>query len=523
MNFPEKKNFMTLDFYKQLIMTIVLLFFSGIANSTAPQTVSIWKDKSLPVTLYNYGGVDDKVRPAMLILPGGGYGVICETTEGKPVAEYFAKLGFRTFVLCYRAGKEMKYPNPQQDALRAIRVIRANAEKWKVIADNIAVCGFSAGGHLAASAATHYDKIAADNGDDIDKISARPDAVVLCYPVISFMEEDKCHYGSGHNLLKDRFEELRKEMSLHLQINDNTPPAFIWHTAEDQMVPVENSLQYARKMKKFNRPFELHIFPQGPHGMQLGYGRQDISRWPEQAKLFLQGTVGFRFPEPIAPARTIVLTFDDFCKSHYTNVAPLLKKYDFCATFYITRFNIPENNPDNSLMTKEELKELDKQGFDIGNHTWNHPDMRNLTDTENASQIDQLEAYLHDAGIKKSVSFAFPGGPFAENAAGVLKEKGFQTARTTECHTIDLKNLKNDPMRLPGFALQKGDDLAFYSAVSKAKGSNAVILVFHGVPDTRHEFVSTPQHNFEKYMKYLHDNNYRVISVRQYYEECRGK
>ena len=509
---------------KQFIMIISLLFFAEIAYPAEPQAISIWKDQNLPVKLYRYGGGDDHIRPAMLILPGGGYGGVCDSTEGKPVAEYFAKLGFRTFVLRYRVGKEMKYPNPQQDVLRAIRVIRANAEQWKINPDNLVVCGFSAGGHLAASAATHYDKISADNGDDIDKIRARPDAVILCYPVISFMRGDKCHYGSGHNLLKDRFEELRKEMSLHLQINKDTPPAFIWHTAEDQIVPVENSLQFAMKMKESSRPFELHIFPCGPHGMQLGYGRQDIAQWPGQAKLFLQGTVGFRFPEPITPTRTVILTFDDSCKSHYTNVAPILKKYGFGATFFISRFNQPENNPTSDfMMTKEELKYLDRQGFEIGNHTWGHPNMRKLTDAEIEKQIGKLDDYLNSAGIKKSVSFAFPGGPFAENAVKVLKEKGYKSARTTERRTVDLKDLKSDPMRLPGFALQKGYDLAFYSAISKAEGRNAVILVFHGVPDIKHAFVSTPPDKFEKYMKYLYDNNYSVLSIRQYYEKCRSQ
>ena len=138
----------------------------------------LWRDSAIESRLDRYPDSDPGKKPALLVIPGGGYGNVCETTEGQPVAECFRKFGFRTFVLRYRVAPH-RYPAPQQDALRAIKLIRAHADAWGVIPDQLAVCGFSAGAHLAACTGTLHDRIPAADGDTADTFSGRPDAMLL--------------------------------------------------------------------------------------------------------------------------------------------------------------------------------------------------------------------------------------------------------------------------------------------------------------------------------------------------------
>jgi acetyl esterase/lipase len=449
---------------------------------------------------------DRVVRPAVLIIPGGGYGCVCETTEGTPIAKKFNDLGFHAFVLDYRVKPDC-FPAPQQDAIRAMRLIRGDASKWRVRPDNIAVCGFSAGAHLAACLGTIAEQINADNNDDLDQVDFLPDAMILCYGVLSFAEWS--HQDSAKNLLGEQVGELRDQCSLEKQINAQTPPSFIWHTFEDQMVSYCNSVVFAEAMRDKQRPCELHIFPHGPHGMQLGYGRKDIAAWPEQATEFLHGSCGFRFPET-PKYKTVILTFDDASKSHFSNVAPVLKKYGFGATFFICRFNDEwRAKHESQLLTLNEIKALSDMGFEIGNHTWNHPDLRQCSAGECEVEITRLNEFLQSAGIVAPVSFAYPGGPYAANAIHVLQKYGIRFARTTERRAWNMG--KDDPMQIPAFALQTDDELAFYGAISACTENNAVVLVFHGVPDNVHQFVSTSPPFFTKCMKYLYDNDYRVI------------
>lgn len=253
------------------------------------------ENEGLPIELCCYPLPDRKERPAILVIPGGGYGCVCEATEGEPIARHFNQLGFHAFVLHYRVAPH-RFPEPQQDAFRAIRLIRANAERWGVLPHQLAVCGFSAGGHLAASTGIMTgDNVNADAGDAADAQKMRPDALILCYPVISFT--DHPHEGSGRNLLGDRFDDLKERFSLEKRVTPQTPPVFLWHTAEDAVVPCENSVQMAMALRRENLPFSLHIFPHGPHGMLLGEGTPDIVQWPEMAKRFLIRTCGFTVPE----------------------------------------------------------------------------------------------------------------------------------------------------------------------------------------------------------------------------------
>ena len=156
-------------------------------------------------------------------------------------------------------------------------------------------------------------------------------------------------------------------------------------------------------------------------------------------------------------------------------------------------------------------------GFEIGNHTWNHPDLRNATEAEISEEIGKLNDFLAENGIPQPVSFAYPGGPFAENAVPVLKKYGLIAARTTEQVAWNLN--KHGLMQIPSFPLQKNSPHAFYYSLGAADENNVPVLLFHGVPDTVHEWVDTAPEFFAKCMKYLHDNDYRVISMKQYLEE----
>lgn len=256
------------------------------------EEIPLWTSQDGSAVLKRYQPQDQTVRPALLVVPGGGYGMVCEETEGYPIAEHFAGLGFQVFQLKYRVHPNL-YPAPQQDLARAIRLIRRHAAAWQVLPGQLAICGFSAGGHLCACAGTISAELPTQDGDQPDSESARPDALLLGYPVISFGQF--AHVGSGKNLLGTRFDELAATFSLETQVSADTPPAFLWHTIEDQAVPWQNSLLFAQAMAKQKRPCELHLFPSGQHGMQLGYGRKDIGLWPQMARNFLISTCSFSF------------------------------------------------------------------------------------------------------------------------------------------------------------------------------------------------------------------------------------
>ena len=219
--------------------------------------------------------LDEAERPAVIVCPGGGYGNRA-AHEGAPIAERMNAGGFHAFVLAYRVSP-FRHPVPHGDALRAIRMVRARAGDWRVRPDAIAILGFSAGGHLAASAATINDGGDPAAADPIDRVSSRPDAAILCYPVISFGAWR--HDGSRRNLLgpEVRQPELEQLLSPDRQVTRATPPTFLWHTAEDAGVPVENSLRFASACAKHGVPVELHVYPHGRHGIGLAEGMHAAS------------------------------------------------------------------------------------------------------------------------------------------------------------------------------------------------------------------------------------------------------
>jgi len=205
---------------------------------------------------------------AIMICPGGGYGMLAGH-EGKDYAEFFQMHGINAFVLKYRLGSAgYRHPIMLGDAARALRTVRANATAWKIDPHKIGVMGSSAGGHLASTLLTHFDQGDATSEDPIERVSSRPDLGILCYAVISM--GPSTHHGSRKNLLGPApSAELIKDLSNELQVTAKTPPTFLWHTANDPVVKVENSLAFATALSKAKVPFALHVFESGRHGLGL--------------------------------------------------------------------------------------------------------------------------------------------------------------------------------------------------------------------------------------------------------------
>lgn len=202
-------------------------------------------------------------RPAVIILPGSGY-VKCCPREGEPVAVMYNAAGYHAFVLYYSCAPNV-FPAALKELSDAVKLVRKNAEKWNIDPNKIAVCGFSAGGHLAASLGTLWNKEEAIKCENEEN---RPNALILGYPVIT-SEKDAANIDSFISLLGDKKddEKMLSYLSLENQVSKDTPPAFIFHTLNDTCVPAENSLMFAEALKKHSIPFELHIFPNGPHGL----------------------------------------------------------------------------------------------------------------------------------------------------------------------------------------------------------------------------------------------------------------
>jgi len=208
----------------------------------------------------------NRKRASILICPGGAYAFTSDR-EAEPVMMKFFSEGFNVFILRYSVAPA-KHPQPLLDVSRAMWLIRQNAEAWHVDTGKIAVCGFSAGGHLAASLGVFWNEDYIKEAIGMPEGMNRPNALILAYPVITSGEY--AHRGSFENLLgENATEEQLKSMSLELHVNEMTPPSFIWHTFNDEAVPVENSLLFAQSLRKQGIPFELHIYPDGPHGLSI--------------------------------------------------------------------------------------------------------------------------------------------------------------------------------------------------------------------------------------------------------------
>lgn len=222
-------------------------------------------------------------KTAIVVCPGGGYHHRAPH-EGNAIGEWMNRIGVSAFILEYRVAP-YKAPAEGADVQRAIRVARSQACEYGI--EQIGVMGFSAGGHLAGTASVHYDKSFYEVTDEIDCLSARPDFSVLCYPVIDLFEYR--HNGSRENLLGLRPTTERKAFySLHQQVTDDTPPAFLWHTTEDTCVPPENSMLYAMALASHNIPYELHIYQGGNHGQGMALANPYLHRWTDALECWMK-------------------------------------------------------------------------------------------------------------------------------------------------------------------------------------------------------------------------------------------
>ena len=283
-------------------MSTATLLLAGLVLVQPTQMLQLWPDKApLAVGASEADKPSLKVFPApkakasgaaVVICPGGGYGFLADDHEGKQVAEFFNSQGIQAFVLKYRiVTKDRPGPlgkAPMLDVQRAIRTVRSLAGQSDIDAKKVGVCGFSAGGHLASTAGTHFDEGDPNAKDPIDRLSCRPDFLVLGYPVVS-MEDGVTHGGSKRNLLgaKPTPDDV-KLFSNEKQVTAKCPPTFIFHTSEDTAVPPENALRLYAALLKAKVPVELHIYEKGRHGVGLGRdpkwtgGSTYTAGWPDR-------------------------------------------------------------------------------------------------------------------------------------------------------------------------------------------------------------------------------------------------
>lgn len=224
-------------------------------------------------TLEYYKSENKKGDGAVIIFPGGGY-AIRATHEGVGYAEYLTANGIDCFVLQYRVSPD-HFPYPLLDARRSVRFVRANAERFGIDPNKIAVMGSSAGGHLAAFVSTYLKPIDGEGVDALDTVDFRPNAQLLCYPVIDMMG----HRGSFLNLLGENAADICEDYTPSLICDDKTPPVFLWHTSSDPGVNVINSYKYAIRLRELNVPVEMHIYPVGGHGLGLAPQLPYIQNW----------------------------------------------------------------------------------------------------------------------------------------------------------------------------------------------------------------------------------------------------
>ena len=251
-------------------------------------TLQLWDKvpgmcEETPVLEY-YSAENKKTDATVVICPGGGYGGRAEH-EGKGYAEYFNSIGMDAFVCEYRVSPH-RFPLPLLDARRSIRYVRANAEKFGVNPEKVAIMGSSAGGHLAALTSTYTSPIDFEGADEIDALDPIPNATILCYAVCHKPDETNvAHLGSFLNLLGD--DKDFDKYSPDLLVNESTPTAFIWHTSDDDCVNVINSYLYAKALREQGIRHEMHIFPSGYHGLGLAQNMPHVAQWAGLMKNWL--------------------------------------------------------------------------------------------------------------------------------------------------------------------------------------------------------------------------------------------
>lgn len=280
-------------------MALLLLLAASVA-AAEPKTELLWpqgapgakgdKPADRPTLIVSLPEAEKATGAAVVICPGGAYQGLAMGHEGYDIARWFNSLGVAAFICDYRTrGKGYGHPAPLQDAQRAIRTVRARAAEWKVDPAKIGILGFSAGGHLASTAGTHFDAGDPQADDPVQRVSCRPDFLVLCYPVIAW-DKPYTHRGSQENLLGEKPDpELVRSLSNETQVTSDTPPTFLFSTDEDTAVPVENSLAFYQALRAAGVPAELHIYRQGVHGLGLAPKQPGTANWPKQCEDWLRG------------------------------------------------------------------------------------------------------------------------------------------------------------------------------------------------------------------------------------------
>ena len=290
-----------------LVWLVVLLLRAGsaVAADTAGETIQLWPgdapgalgtaDHDIPVVAWWPAADAKQPTAAMVVCPGGGYGGLADH-EGSDYARWLNSQGIAAFVLRYRLGsKGYRHPVMLGDVSRAMRLVRAEHARLGIDPARVGVMGSSAGGHLAVTLLTHGDDGDPAAADAIDRQPSRPALGVLCYPVVSMLPTNT-HAGSKRNLLgEDPPEDLTRELSGELAVTDSTPPVFLWHTVEDKGVKLAGVLDLAAALNRNGRPFELHVYEKGPHGIGLGtrpYDPAKLHPWTVECRRWL-GERGF--------------------------------------------------------------------------------------------------------------------------------------------------------------------------------------------------------------------------------------
>jgi acetyl esterase/lipase len=286
----------------QIVVAVLCSLIGSLApaEEIGPQQVTLWPagapgklgdgELDTPTIRIYPASAEKSSGTAIVVCPGGGYGALAVDHEGHQVAKWLNSVGVTGIVLKYRLGPRYRHPAPLQDAQRAIRHARAQAEQLKLSPRRIGIMGFSAGGHLASTAATHFDPGRPDQSDPVERVSCRPDFAILGYPVISFTESFG-HKGSVRNLLGDNpSEELLNLLSNEKQVTAETPPVFLFHTGEDTGVPAENSLAFYAACRKAGVPAELHVYRYGPHGVGLSPGDPVTFTWKDRLADWLRAS-----------------------------------------------------------------------------------------------------------------------------------------------------------------------------------------------------------------------------------------
>jgi len=277
-----------------LLALLAVTATTGLAQSVDPttqlQTILLWSGKA-PGALGDEGRDKPSLtvyhpRPAVavgtavIVAPGGGYRSLAANHEGRQIANWLNSLGVTAFVLSYRLSPRYHHPVQLGDARRAIRLVRARAAEFSVSPERVGIIGFSAGGHLAATAATHFDGGNAEAPDPIERVGSRPDFLILGYALIS-LTAPFAHKDSATSLLGEQPDpQLMAELSNELHVSARTPPTFLFHTGADRVVPVEHSVAFYLALHKAGVPAELHVFEQGAHGAGLGLQDAALGAWP---------------------------------------------------------------------------------------------------------------------------------------------------------------------------------------------------------------------------------------------------